>query len=311
MYKNKFLIIVFLISFVFIACSKEEISNSEENKSQIIDEEFVEASIQNEFEEFIENNESENITLESKSENNIVLHSDYIYESNIDWFIDLDGDNKNETIYYETEIINEEKIAHLWINGIDFKNYINIYEPLDTHFFIVDTDKDDNYFEILISTYGMSNDLESQWFRYINGVLFDLGNTEMMPNNFMYFNNDSTITIYSRTDIFGTNFIPVKYTINKNKLKSIKEDFYNFGLVPEFPFYCSIDLNVHIQNSKESEIIILPEGTEFVSTKTDGKEWVNILVQDKEYWLHIKDFNLIDNENLFVGNVIQNLILAD
>lgn len=309
MEKLKFLLILIIFPFMFIGCSQEESFSSNISEVETSNELQESSSF---FEEDVPiDREVSNITVDIGSDNKVVLHNDFIYTAKTDWLVDLDGDGVAETIYYETELIEEERNVHLWINGVDFGKYVDIYEPLESHFFIVDINKNDDFFEIVVSTYGMSDDLESQWFRYSNGIFYDLGYTEMMPNNFMYFKDDGSLIIYSRTDIFGTNFIPMKYILENNKLKIIEENFYNFGLVTQTPYICEVNLNVHTDLTVDSQIITLKKGTEFFSTKTDGKEWVNILLNNNEYWLHIKDFCLLDNENLFVTDVVKNLILAD
>lgn len=305
--KRLIFIFVILLLLFMNACGKENYSANTSDTS----EDFSFSTESTESTEDIENlpteKDDEKVSIEIGNNYIDELHKDYIYESFAYWYIDLDKDSEKEQIYYEIEDKDGQKITNFYINNVNYSDIIDVKNSYKDYFFIVDVNTSDNFYEIIISDC-LGFNASSQWFRFIEGKLVSLGKTNMFPGNFMYFNSDNSVTIYDRTDIFGTNFIPIRYLITNNKLNKIEEDFYNFGLMTESKYISKIELFVHTKPLLNSDTIIIDEGTIFYITKTDNKNWINIIIDDTEYWIYIKDSCFYENENISIYEAIENLI---
>lgn len=249
-------------------------------------------------------------------------NTDLIYLSNKNYYIDLNKDNVEEEIIYYTEFLEDknERIAHLKINNEDYLEKIDLYNPLPDKFFIVQDFNNQSY--IIIGTNGASDDYESQWFVYDNS-LKSIGKSEMYPNFGMHFDfKENLVTIFNRIKLFETNYIKQEYKINKKYIESKeiycdnfilqKEDNYDFVLKRTDNLKNKKDLWINLYPNKNSEKILLPKDSKFTSTKTNNKHFVNIIYNGKEYWLYLENYGqLPNNNNEFVSDIIDNLILAD
>jgi hypothetical protein len=257
---------------------------------------------------------NEDVTSPELSASDIGVDTSFSGEQ--EYIVDLNNNGEPDTLYYYTEVDAEDEdncTAHLIVNGTDYDYAINLYNPLD-YFYIIDADTSDNYYEVLVSTYGPSDDLESIWFRLIDGKLVVIGDSEMIPGEGIVADGNGNITIYNRTDILETSFIPVEYEIANDILqpKAVgKETLYTWTGFRDGLITTDINLVVHTERDAGSETVTIPSGTEFDSTTTDNIEWVNVLVDDNEYWLRVSDFQLPDNDNDYTYEVFENLFMAD
>lgn len=263
----------------------------------------------------IEKEPTEELLKSSEIKVTYEIGEDILFESNTEYNIDLNNDGIDEKILYYVKgdyESDENAATHLIINDTDYSSEIDLFAPTDT-FHIIDIDKNDNFFELLVSTYGMSDDLESVWFRYDGNRLIKLGYTQMIPGEGITINDDSTLTIYNRTDIMETSFIPVIYKIENNKIVKVQEDgkLYKWDTFREGLLETKIDLTVRTDRNIESETIVIPKNSEVDSNTTDDIEWVNIIYDGTEYWLHTVDSILIDNNDNYTYDAFNNLFLAD
>lgn len=242
------------------------------------------------------------------------------YQKDEEVLVDLNNDGTEEKVLYTIETVSteteygtyDENFYHLYINDVDYSEEFEFYEPID-RFFIVDADDTDNYKDILISTYGMSDDLESLWLRYDGESLTLIGDSQMIPNEGITILDNNLIEIYNRTDILETCFVPVNYSIINGELVNISTEgelfcwnTYRQGLLS-----LKDDLIVHVDRDVDSETFTIPAKAEVDSNTTDMVEWVNIIYDQTEYWLHIKDMQVIDNGEVYTWDMFDNLFLAD
>lgn len=258
---------------------------------------------------------STEVSTEENFEPNIEIGEDVEFQKDEVYDIDLNNDGIAEKILYEIENdseYEEEGIAHLTINDIDYSNEIELFFPAQV-FHIIDVDTIDNYYELLLSSYGPSNDLMSIWYRYDGDKLINIGTTEMIPGEGLTVEKDNSIIIYNRTDILETSFIPVIYTIENNEIKKVQKEgeLYLWSSFREELLKSPLDLVVYTERNTTSEKVTIPQNSEFDSNTTDNKEWVNIIYNETEYWLHIINGTLPDNNNAYVYDSIENLFLAD
>lgn len=245
-----------------------------------------------------------------------------IYESDITYEIDLNNDGIEESILYSIEPdpeYEDDMVGKLYINDIDCSDIINLYNPLATYH-IVDIDESDDYYEIVLSTYGLSDDLESEFLRFDGESLILLGNTEGIIGEGIPFDqsvqsirllHNGQMEIYTRTDIIETTFIPVLYEVVDNEIVKVDENrLYVFETPREGLIKTTIPLTVHTQIDSE-DTVTLDEGIEFDTYRTDNKEWVNVDIDNTEYWLHVVDGVLVDEDNIFIWEALENLFMAD
>ena len=306
--KRNILKLILISSCCVCLCGCGNQTIPEENNSLIV--EPTEEELKEETIHEVKNEEVE-VETETKEE----IGENISFESNKEYEIDLNNDGVKEKILYYVEgdfETDENSATHLIVNDIDYTDEIDLFAPIDT-FHIIDVDKNDDFLELLISTYGMSDDLESEWFRYDGEKLVNLGYSEMIPGEGIIINDDSTLTIYNRTDIMETSFIPVKYKIENNKIVKAQEDgdLYEWETFREGLLTNKIDLVVRTDRNNEAETFVIPANSQVDSNTTDNIEWANIIYNDTEYWLHIIDFQLVDNNNAYVYETFDNLFLAD
>ena len=252
-----------------------------------------------------------------------------IYKAGEHYSIDLNNDGTPEDIFYELEqdpSYPEFHIANLTINDVDCSDILlNLWEP-EENYRIVDIDPSDNYYELVFSTYGMSDDLESTFLRYDGESLVLLGTTPMIIGvgtpldeyaDALKINHDGTMTIYTRTDVIETTFIPRTYVIEDNEIKLVEDGtIYDFYTPREDKIETTAELKVYTKPDTSSESVVLPEGTKFDTNKTDATTWTNMIVEDgTEYWIRIdKTGKLLDFDadyDVSTWDVMTGQFLAD
>lgn len=315
--KRKVLSIIFASMFAIslVGCGNEkEVKN--ETKTDVVTQETSK-----EEEVAVEPETKEDEVVET-TEEKTTISEETVYESNVHYSIDLNNDGTVEDILYYTEKdpeYEEDMIGKFFINEIDCSDIINLYNPIDTYR-IVDLDENDNFYEIAISTYGMSDDLETEFLRFDGESVVLLGNTEGIIGNgtpidkevnSITLNHDGTMQIYTRIDFPETTFVPMMYKIDNGQIvRTGEEEMFTYAVPREGLIKTTIPLTVHTEIASE-DVVTLDAGTEFDCNKTDNKEWVNVIVDDTEYWLRITDSSLPDNDNAYTWEVFENLFLAD
>lgn len=178
-----------------------------------------------------------------------------------DFDIDLNGDGEIETINVSVESVYDEPMTKVVING-EAKDNVCIYEPVETYY-IVDW-LDDGRKELLISTYGPSDDYETYFYHYNNGKLKEFFVSAGVPfetGELSYFEiNDKGFSCNERINILETNYVRRTYTVLQNTAVEEKKDFYPLEIKRNGDVTLLTSIKGHIAPDNTTDEIILEEG---------------------------------------------------
>lgn len=296
----KALLFLTVCCFLFVSCKKED-SKIEEN--ELVQEEVIEETIIEESKETIVlKPDDENVVVENV-ENEIKFGPTEIFDLNKEFIVDINNDDVKEVL----KLTKNEDGAIFYINEEEFFIEMN---GLKDYFFMLDLNKEDFSIEIVFPYYDEYEKDNSIWYSFNGEKFVKIGHTKGVPNDGIYFNDDSSFTIYERVEILETNFIPYTYDIINNKIEKRDSELYQFGLNRLEPLKNNVALNVWLTQNKEGEMFTIPKNSELSYTCTDGKEWINIIYNGNSYWLNIKEDILVDNEDAFTWEVFSNLIIV-
>lgn len=297
----KALLFLVICCFVFVSCKKED-SKIEEN--EIVQEEFIEETIIEESKETIVlKPDDENVIVENVEEE-IKFGPTELFEINNEFIVDINQDDESEILKF---VKNEEESLFF----VNEKSFVIDTNGLEDYFFMLDLNKEDSSIEIVFPYYDEYEKEFSIWYNFNGEKFVEIGYTKGVPNDGIYFNEDSSFTIYERVEILETNFIPYTYDIIDNKIVQRKEELYQFGLNRLEPLKNNVELNVWLTKNKEGEMFTIPKNSDLSYTCTDGKEWINIIYNGNTYWLNIEEDILVDNDDSFTWEVFSNLIIAE
>lgn len=223
--------------------------------------------------------------------------------------IDLDNDGQQETVFYDSNLIDNEYTEPVLI--IDDKDFSYILSELylynaENTFCIANLNLNDNYLELIFTNNG-DNDWNSvSILRYENGNITVLEKELQGKPGESFFLSDGIINNFERVDVLATTEIQTKYKLSEDNLKLEKiEDentLYEYYVYNNTKLKVINTITVYEQRDKESKAITLNPGTKFTSTLTDGKNWSNVILDDgKEYWYFTDDSYLFmdDIDGLF------------
>lgn len=232
---------------------------------------------------------------------------------------DLNSDGENEKITYTISNDGEFDFADLSVNGM----FHQIYFPTES-FLICDIDPTDKYYEIAVSSTGMSADYSTDFLRYDNGELYWIGNVNdtidgssesefNLVDSFgksLKINGDGTITAAKRLSLFQTWYADADYRLNNdtNTLEETTDMYYPYGEALKDDYnavsskiyeswsasYTSQAIGLYSQADTSSEIISF-EPQKFVATATDDKNWVYLAGETGVGgWLYYENNNTYD-----------------
>lgn len=234
-------------------------------------------------------------------------------EENTSYTIDLDGDGKKETVWYEITEINNENgcIIYLYVNE---KKVLSLSDEsaLSANISIVDVKKGDKYKEVYVGFYEASDCFRSgRGYRYQNGTLkkvftlsyknassFRIAIMEKQPGDgLVWFASE----FYDR--YLGQGYVKEAYKISSGKLKSVKKSIlnttadtaitnnivYNWRMT-SYKASCSLKLYAKLGNS--SAVSTISTGEVFylykIRCKIPGKVRANVYTDQSITHLYVK-----------------------
>lgn len=216
--------------------------------------------------------------------------------------IDIDGDGLEDEVKFDVEESSDYTyVPTLVINGA---NYSNVFDDNQCYFaypydryVIMDIDDSDNFLEIAVQDYGMSDDPMTAFLRYDGTKVTYLGEIYDRVSD-MYIVNDGKGTINARVrmNIFETIRMKTSYEVENDKLTMCMADLYPIAYTDGGATKGLLqDLYVYTDMSTDSEVVKLDKETEVVVLATDNNEWVQIADADGNiYYVHVVNYFMID-----------------
>ena len=224
--------------------------------------------------------------------------------------LDLDGDGTMDDLTFDVkESSDYVYVPTLTINGAD---YSGVFEENQCYFacpyekyVIMDIDEADNYLEIAVQDYGMSDDPMTAFFRYDGNAVIYMGYVNDRVSD-LYIVNDGNGKLYARERmyVFETVNMKTTYEIENNELVRSMRDLYTIAYTDASAEKGLLqDLYVFAEMSTESEVVKLDKETEVVVLATDNVEWVQIRYEDGNiYYIHVVNHYMIDMNGLEVDS---------
>lgn len=224
--------------------------------------------------------------------------------------IDLNGDGEADEITFNAEESSDYVyVPTLIINGAD---YSSVFEDSQCYFacpyqeyVIMDIDDTDNYLEIAVQDYGMSDDPMTAFFRYDGNDVIYMGYVaDRVSDLYVVSNGDGLLHARERMHVFETVNMKTTYEIENNELVLCMDDLYPIAYTDASAEKGLLqDLYVFTEMSTDSEVVKLDKETEVVALATDNVEWVQIRYEDGEiYYVHVVNHYMIDMNGLEVDS---------
>lgn len=224
--------------------------------------------------------------------------------------IDLDGDGTADEVTFDVEESSDYVyVPTLTINGAD---YSSVFEDSQCYFaypyeeyVIMDIDDTDDYLEIAVQDYGMSDDPMTAFFRYDGNNVIYMGYVSDRVSD-LYVVNDGKGKLHARErmHVFETVNMKTTYEIENDELVRSMKDLYPIAYTDAGAEKGLLkDLYVFTEMSTESEVVKLDKETEIVALATDNVEWVQIRYEDGNiYYIHVVNHYMIDMNGLEVDS---------
>ncbi|MBQ9984055.1 MAG: DUF3298 and DUF4163 domain-containing protein [Lachnospiraceae bacterium] len=217
--------------------------------------------------------------------------------------IDLNGDDKADEVTFNVDEASDYTyIPKLTINGADYssvfdENQCYFASPYD-EYVIMDIDGGDDYIEIAVQDYGMSDDPMTAFLRYNGNEVIYMGYVCDRVSD-MYVVNDGEGKLHARERmaVFETVNMKTTYEIENDKLVQCMQDLYPIAYTDMSAEKGLLqDLYVFTEMSTDSEVVKLDAYTDVIALATDNTEWVQIqYCEDGEiYYVHVVNHYLID-----------------
>ncbi len=225
--------------------------------------------------------------------------------------IDVNGDGTADEIMFDAEETSDYMyVSKLIINGADYSKVLednNFYfaYPFEKYV-IMDIDESDDYVEIAIQDYGMSDDPVTAFLRYDGNQVLYLGEVYDRVSD-LYIVNDGAGKLHTRErmHIFETVNRKVTYEVIDDKLSPCMDELYPIAYTDGTSKKGLLqDLYVFTDMSTSSDVVKLDKETEVIVLATDNAEWVQVqYVEDgKIYYVHVVNHYLIDMNGLEVDS---------
>lgn len=251
--------------------------------------------------------------------------------------VDLDSDGQTDSICYDvitTEIVEsentEEEIRYegldssLIINGEDlsekFLELTSYYpENITEHYYLVDLDENDDFIEIAITDYGMSDYHVTNFLRYDKGQLKRVGYiNDMLENTTCTIYGDGTLKARINSQLMETARFDTSYHLEGEELILDDQAWYYYDRTDWSDEYMQHNIlkevTVYVTNDTTSQKTVLtPADGPVTFPATDNKNWVQLETASGEtYFLHMNGFTEVDNDGVTeqAEEIFENLFLA-
>lgn len=205
---------------------------------------------------------------------------------------DLDKDGRAETIACKWEA---EDVS-LVINGTEYALSdmgVRLDTPDTEVFYVTDIASYDENLEIALLDYGPSDDPETHFFSYKDGLHY-LGSVSGFPfarqTGYNGFGTDGYVISESRMDFTHTSRVYDYWWYDEEGQKLTHDEVGYYEIVPEAAHALAEDITVYQEMDETHMRNVLPAQEQVFFLETDGKEWV--LVKGKngtKGYMHIVD----------------------
>jgi hypothetical protein len=223
--------------------------------------------------------------------------------------VDLNGDGKNETVYYGLEDFK--------VNGVSYKDLIqyNVYEnnPLSDNYIITDIQTSDSQREIGLMVAGPSNDPAAVFFTYNGEKLVEIGSIPSEINNLSEtFDGKGNIFGTLRLSILQTWWAPAEWELSSNHVIQLKEQSVYYPVqYTDLPIKLNVPLPIY-ENAGDTEPVTTLNPQEVSLTATDNKNWCRVEGSDgTKGWFRIDNFSTVTDLGTDASSVFSNLCMAD
>lgn len=224
--------------------------------------------------------------------------------------VDLNGDGKEETVYYGLDDFK--------VNDASYKELIQIsvYEntPLTDNYIIADINTSDSQMEIGLRVEGPSSDPETFFFAHDGDKLFELGSVPSAIDDLTKaFNGKSSINGTLRLSVLQTWFAPAVWTLASDQVIIMEEQdvYYPIQYDDALPITLNVPLPIY-ENPGEANPVATMDPQEVKLTATDNKNWCRIEGADgTKGWFRIEGFYTIPDLGTDAVSVFSNLCMAD
>ena len=218
-------------------------------------------------------------------------------------FADLDGDGKEEEIYYGAD--------DLRIDGISFR--ADIWEteqdvPSADIFLVTDIDASDAQRELALRCDGPSNDPETFFYTWKQGRLIVLGSVPCHTDDLeAAFDGRGTISGTMRLSVLQTWWASAQWTLANGKI-SLMPQMYATG---ECPATLKVPLPVYARpDDAGSAATLAPQAV--MLTATDNEGWCEIHGEDGTTgWFRVQDYDWLPDVDISADEAFDGLSAAD
>lgn len=240
-----------------------------------------------------------NVTLSEMRE----LYEDVTYN------FDITGDGIEDEIIYKSNysLIDEVTKPVLVVNGVEYKDMFKDYSNAMSSYFVVNLGYYSNYTE-LIFVNKSEEEFDKCMIMGYDGVEMKViaDNIYGTPGLSLFVENGELIA-QKKTGVLGTEFIQTTYTyeqhqfLEKGNENVIEEETdKTIKTLQAILVYTECDI--------ESENIVLDKYSIFTSNKSNGANWINVILEDgREYWYYIDEKINLD-EYFAVNEEIENVV---
>jgi hypothetical protein len=249
---------------------------------------------------------------------------------NTEFGCDLNGDKAADTVFYGTEVIQENGYNYeeplLKINGIEY-NYKYLEEKFEvfimscshTGYYIMDIDTSDSYREIAILDEGPSDDPVTHFFRFDGKELLYCGSvTDFPERSTFHAYGDGSITASKRLGILQTWWAEATWKLNEDCIleEQISDFYYPYQTITDecTTNYAMNDLTLFKEPDKNSASVTIKKGERIQLTATDNLNWVQITSENAAVgWFYMNDYYdvTLPTGEAKIGDIVQYLNMAD
>lgn len=243
---------------------------------------------------------------------NLRIDEQDIYEANQEIYLDINGDGKDEVIYYTVSQVEDELFERctLRVNDVVIESEMG---DLSEKFAIVDIDPTDSYKEIMLASDLLYKYYPASFYIFKDNKLAEIGETQGTFTKGIKLHGDGTFTSSILIDCLHTWRTPQKYYLDENhQIQEVKQELYEDNthvfLTQSFEFYKEPNINSVKFMVDKGEVVTIVAG--------DLKEWFIIKTNKGETgWFRATDLDRYEGvkfeDGRLVHDVFEGLYFAD